>query len=152
MDYTELSHQCLEAIYRFYKVESQQQFNQAMHGETFALQFIAKHHDFVVPKDIENEMDISSARVTTILNGLENKGLVTRQIDTVDRRRTILKLTSKGEEVVAKNTAHLLASVTEMLEYLGEEDAKHYVRLMDKLSDRCGRIKPLDLFNELDNK
>ena len=136
MDYTDLAKEFLQAIYKFCKIRSQRQLNSAMQGEAFALQFIAQHNDLAVPSDIESAMCVSSARIATILNGLEGKGLVVRRIDPSDHRRTILKLTPLGEEQAAKNSGHLLDLGKELLAYLGEDDAKHYVRIMSKLSDR----------------
>ena len=137
MDFTGLSEEFLQAVYRFYRIRSQKQLNNAMQGETFALQFIAHYDGTVVPSDIETAMSVSSARIATVLNGLEDKKLITRQIDSSDRRRTILKLTPVGENQVARSTEQLLKLSKNILEYLGEDDAKHYVRIMNRLADRC---------------
>ena len=137
MDYTDLSKEFLQTVYRFYKIYPQRQLNNAMHGEAFALQFIAKHDNAAIPSDIENAMSVSSARIATILNGLEDKGLITRRIDSSDRRRTILKLTPTGEEQAAKSTEQLLELGKKILGYLGEDDAKHYVRIMGRIADKC---------------
>ena len=137
MDYTDLSIEFLQTVYRFYRIALHKKLNNAMQGEAFALQFIAQHDDAVVPSDIENAMSVSSARIATVLNGLENKDFITRRIDPADRRRTILKLTPAGEEQAAKSAEQLLGVCKDMLEYLGEEDARHSVRIMSKLADRC---------------
>ena len=138
MDYTNLAEKLLQTVFRFYKTGSQKQLSRAAQGETFALQFIAQHNDTTVPSDIENEMSVSSARIAAVLNSLENKGLITRRIDSADRRRTILRLTEAGEERAAEETDKLLDAASGMLEYLGEKDASEYVRIMGRLADRCG--------------
>ena len=137
MDYTDLSKEFLQTIYSFCRAGQQRQFTNAVHGEAFALQFIAQHDDVAIPSDIENAMSISSARIAIILNGLEDKGLITRRIDPSDRRRTILKLTPEGEKQVAASTEHLLGLSREMLEFLGEVDARHFVRIMSRLVEKC---------------
>ena len=138
MDYTDLSREFLKIIFRFYRVKQQKLLNSAMQGEAFALLYIAQHDDEVVPSDVENEMCISSARTAAVLNGLENKKLITRRIDSNDRRRTILKLTPEGEEQAAKSTDQLLDLGNKMLEFLGENDAGEYVRIMGRLAGWCG--------------
>ena len=90
-----------------------------------------------VPSDLENAMSISSARIAAILNGLENKGLITRRIDSNDRRRTILRLTPAGEKETVKATERLMDLAKEIIEYLGEDDAAAYVRIMGRIADRC---------------
>ena len=137
MDYTDLSIELLQTAYKFYRIKSQKHLSNAMQGEAFALQFISEHNEVVVPSDIENAMCISSARIATILNGLENKQFITRQIDSADRRRTILKLTPTGREQVAKSTEQLLDLCKKTLAYLGEHDAKECIRILGRIADRC---------------
>ena len=136
MDYTDLSKALLQTVYDICKVKPKNQLTQAVHGEAFALQFIAQHDDAVIPSDIETTMSVSSARIAAILGGLENKKLITRRIDPLDRRRTILKLTPEGEELAAKNMEQLLDIGREMLAYLGEDDAQAFVRIMGKIAER----------------
>jgi len=136
MDYTGLSEEFLQTVYRLYRIGVQKQLNSAVQGEAFALHFIAQHDGAVVPSDIEGAMGVSSARIATVLNGLENKAFVTRQIDPADRRRTIIRLTPLGEEQAAASADHLLGLAKKLLEFLGEEDAANYVRIMGRLADK----------------
>ena len=141
MDYKDLSKEFLHTIYRYYKVRAQQQLNDAMHGESFALQYIAQNDGATVPSDIKTAMSVSSARIATVLNGLEDKGLITRRIDSNDRRRTILQLTPSGEKKAEESEQQLLSLATKMLEHLGEKDAKDCVRIMGRLADMCNDCK-----------
>ena len=137
MDYGKLSKEFLQVMYQHYQAHVGQRLNNAVHGEDFAIQYIALHDDVAVPSDIENAMSVSSARIATILGKLEDKGWITRRIDAKDRRRTILKLTKAGEERAKKSEQELLDLVENILKRLGEEDAKHYVRIMGKLTSTC---------------
>ena len=135
MDYSDLSVEFLQTMYKFYRMRPQKHLHNAMHGEAFVLQFIAQSAAAVIPGDIESVMNISSARVTAVLNGLENKGLISRSIDPSDRRRTILTLTPEGEAKVNQGADQLLSLTSDMLEFLGPEDAQHFLRIMKKLAD-----------------
>ena len=143
MDYTNLSKEFLQTIYKYYQMKSQPQFSNAMHGETFVLQYIATHTNATVPSDIKNAMSISSARIATVLNSLEDKGLITRQIDSQDRRRTILRLTEEGEKKADASSQELLGLAKRRMEYLGEEDAKNCIRIMNKFIEACKHDKEL---------
>ncbi len=140
MDYTELARQYLQTFLQFYRTRINQMMNESMHGEAYVLQHIANNDCDVVPGDISNAMGVSSARMATVLNGLENKGLITRHIDSSDRRRTILRLTQAGTEEADNCTSRMVESTAKMLEYLGENDAKEYIRILCKISEsnlRC---------------
>ena len=51
--------------------------------------------------DVAKAVSLSLATVTTILNRLEANGIVHRERSAVDRRRVIVTLTEKGEELGA---------------------------------------------------
>lgn len=86
--------------------------------------------------DISNAMGATSARIAAALNSLEKKGLILRRIDAEDRRRILIDLTDAGREHVHKQNQMMMNFVTNMLKYLGEDDAKEYIRIMKKLADR----------------
>ncbi|BAE85602.1 MarR family winged helix-turn-helix transcriptional regulator [Desulfitobacterium hafniense] len=135
MDYTKLAEEFLEKMYRVNRHRSHKQINESMQGELFVLQYIALHEGDVLPSEISNKMGISSARVAATLNSLEKKGLITRRIDTSDRRRILVELTLNGKEEAEKHFQMILKNVAEMLSALGERDAKEYVRIIGRLSE-----------------
>jgi DNA-binding MarR family transcriptional regulator len=65
---------------------------------------------------------------------LEKKGLITRKIDPNNRSKIIIEITAEGEAVAKEENKIALESTVKMLEYLGEHDAKEYVRIIKKLS------------------
>ena len=134
MDYYALAVEFFKSLHALRKTRPQQHISESLRGETFALQFIALHEGPVLPGEISDEMGISSARIAATLNSLERKGLVTRRIDSDDRRRILVELTSEG---VAQTQAHgheLLANIMQMLSTLSEEDAREYVRITSVLA------------------
>ncbi|MCL1901232.1 MAG: MarR family winged helix-turn-helix transcriptional regulator [Firmicutes bacterium] len=88
----------------------------------------------VLPKEISGVMGVSTARVATALSELEENGYVTREIDCNDRRRIIVKLTSKGEGILQDHTDKVLDKIAAFLIELGEHDAKEYVRIMGRIA------------------
>ncbi len=135
MDYTKLAEEFLQKIYRLSKHSTHKEINESMQGEIFALQYIAFHKGAVQPSEISNITHVSSARVAATLNSLESKGLITRRIDTDDRRRILVELTTNGKEEADKYFQMILKKVAKMLSGLGEHDATEYVRIIGRLSD-----------------
>ncbi|NLK22290.1 MAG: MarR family transcriptional regulator [Epulopiscium sp.] len=89
----------------------------------------------MLPSDISNEMNISSARVAAMLNNLENKGLITREIDKSDRRRILVELTQDGIEFTKDRNKTVVNYTVRILKLLGEHDAKELVRIVGRLSE-----------------
>jgi len=134
-DYSELARQFIRTSHQMRKFGPQKKINETMHGEIFMVMFLSEKRDSVLPSEISGAMDISSARVAAVLNSLEGKGLVTREIDRNDRRRILVKLTPAGREQAEEYDRMSLSSAAHMLELLGEEDAKELLRILKKLAD-----------------
>ncbi len=142
MDYRKLAVEFFKDLHSLKKARPQKHISESLRGEAFAMQYIAHHDGPVLPGEISNEMDISSARIAAALNSLEKKGLVTRRIDPEDRRRILVELTELGQEQAHKHTEEILDNITQMLSVLNEEDAREYVRITSILAkhmEGCGK-------------
>ena len=138
MDYSELAIELLRELHSFYKVGFQKNLEESLKGEAFALQYIAEHEEEVLPSKISSEMNVTSSRIAQTLNSIENKGYIIREIDKDDRRRVLVKLTPEGRKEAEKHREKVLAAAAEILESLGEHDAKEYIRIISRLT----RIAP----------
>jgi len=136
MDYENLAHDFMQVMHQISTRDVQNQINDSMYGENFVLLYISEHEGNVIPSDISNAMGITSARIAAVLNSLERKGLISRRIDLEDRRRILIDLNDAGREHVHKQNQIRISFITNMFQYLGEDDAKEYIRIMKKLADR----------------
>lgn len=135
MDYNKLALEFLNNMGAVRRAKPQKNIDEALHGENFILGYIARHGGDVNPGEISQEMGVSSARVATALNNLEKKGLITRQIDLNNRSKILVGITAEGKELTEKYFQEILGVATKMLEFLGEQDAKEYIRIMKKLAE-----------------
>ncbi|MCL2149897.1 MAG: MarR family transcriptional regulator [Dehalococcoidia bacterium] len=135
MDYTELADELLQKMRALHRAGLQQIIDSNLQGKPIALQCIAHHEANILPGDIANKLGVSSARVAAALNKLEDDGLITRQIDENDRRKILVSITKKGKDLAEKHQQAVTSAVSEMLQLLGEYDAKEYVRITGKLAD-----------------
>lgn len=135
MDYLTLAEEFLEHMHMFKRFKPQQQINESMHGEAFALHQIALSNGRIIPSEISAAIGISGARIAATLNSLESKGHITRRIDPSDRRRIIVSLTDEGREQEEAHRRMLIGTIEQMLRMLGEHDAKEYVRISRKMAE-----------------
>lgn len=134
MNYEALAVEFMEIMQACNKAKPDKHIYAATQGEGYILYYIAINGGNVLPGEIGCKMDVSTARIATVLNKLEKKGLITRQIDTHDRRKIIVDITPEGKETAEKHYRTTIGNTAKMLEHLGEHDAKEYVRIMGKLS------------------
>lgn len=74
------------------------------------------------PGVIATRIEITPRAVTSHIDALESKGLLTRSIDPIDRRRTILTLTKAGEKLSKDIEATALTSLRNYIHHLDDAE------------------------------
>ena len=67
-------------------------------GQPKVLDYL-RQNDGAMQKDIAQGCHIEAASLSTILNGIEKNGLITRNIDKYNRRNINIFMTEKGKEI-----------------------------------------------------
>jgi DNA-binding MarR family transcriptional regulator len=140
MDYNELAMEFLSCMGAVQRMKPHKHIEGALRGEEFVLGYIAHNGGKALPGEIGSNMKVSTARVAAALNNLEKKGYITRQIDPGNRRQILVELTKEGRDLTEKHQENVLSYTMKMLELLGEDDAKEYVRIMRRLADNLPNI------------
>lgn len=133
MDYVELAIQLIDMRASAPQIKMERTMSQIARGEILALNYLAANGNQAYPKDISKALMLTTARVAAMLKSLEGQDMITRTPDPSDSRQVIVCLTEKGIALVEKRRTGMIHSVEKMLEALGEEDAKAYVRIQAKL-------------------
>ena len=76
--------------------------------------------------------------VSKLLERMERQGLVSRESDTVDRRRIVVSLTPRGRERAGPLIAAAREHERAVLEPFGERNARTLVSVLQRLIDRHG--------------
>ncbi len=82
--------------------------------------------------EISRRLQVTPPTVTQLIKGLEANGLVERNADLIDRRAVGIKLTEKGEKVTRQAGEDFVASISGLIEYLGEEQSEQFAELLVK--------------------
>ena len=104
-------------------------------GEMYVLRYAKERSCKVIPSDISNALGVSTARVANALNSLEEKGFITRTIDSEDRRKIIVEVTPEGAAYVDEQMKRSKARLEELLLRLGEADSEELVRITGRLAE-----------------
>lgn len=141
VNYQALALELMAKMQAMHKAMRQKGIREKFQGEDFILQCLCEHgQEALIPKAISNEMGVSAARIAAALNDLEEKGLITRQIDKSDRRKILVKLTKNGRSVAEENRREFLQKIAALLSLVGEHDAKEYVRIMGRIAEEVPRV------------
>ena len=77
--------------------------------------------------------DCDASNVTGIIDGLENKGLVSRQPNPSDRRVKIIRLEREGKKMQIKIIKQLAKTSGHLFTGLNDSELKHFAILIQKL-------------------
>ncbi len=88
------------------------------------------HRDELAAKQIGNELGLDPGYLSRIVQGFEEKGLITRKPLPADRRQYQLNLTAKGRQTYAKLNLSSQNEVAAMLAQLSAEDATRLTQAM----------------------
>jgi DNA-binding MarR family transcriptional regulator len=80
--------------------------------------------------ELSNQLQVTPAAVTHLLNNLEKRGYVERIADSADRRIVLIKPTAAGQQIMTLATARFLEELTGLVEFLGEGDSREFIRLL----------------------
>lgn len=111
--------------------EIPQNCSQGENGVLVYLSFLNK----ISPSELSEKLNLSLPRIASILNSLENKKLVEKRPDNDDKRKSIVKITEEGRNVVETKRKDAIGDITKVFENLNEEERKDYIRLTRKVLD-----------------
>lgn len=91
------------------------------------------HHDGAIQKEIAVFCHIEPASLTVILNGMENKGYITRQTDNGNRRALHVYLTPSGREYACRLQQEFAEIEAHMLEGFSASECREFQNFLERI-------------------
>ncbi len=107
-------------------------FSQGEQGVLASLEFRGKG---LAAGELSELLKVSTARIASTLNTLVKKGYVTRSPDDYDKRKVIVNITDEGRVYLFERYKEIKAVLMDMTDYLGEDDTKELVRIINRITD-----------------
>jgi DNA-binding MarR family transcriptional regulator len=83
--------------------------------------------------DLAAKLEIVPRSATTMVDGLENAGFVTRRMDPCDRRSILLAATAKGQDLIARLAEERTASAETLFTPLSADEKLELLRLLGSI-------------------
>ena len=133
MYYEALADELLHIRADLLRVPAQQKLSNMLRGELFVLNYLHDHDTIVHPKELSENLSVSTARIASLLKHMEEKNLIVRAPDSSDSRQIIVRLTEDGKKAIQTYREDVLADLARTLESLGPDDAREYIRIQKKI-------------------
>lgn len=102
-------------------------------GAGYVLSYLYYNGNKVLPSELGKMMNVTTPRVTAILNNLEAQDLIIRSISPEDRRNIYITLSNKGYKVVKERLLRQRKDIQLLVEHLNEEDVHAFIRVLDAI-------------------
>lgn len=99
-------------------------------GQARALRILVAARDPLRMGDLADKLEIVPRSATAMVDGLEEAGFVTREIDRDDRRSILLAPTAKGQELIARLAEQRRASAEALFAPLSAQEKSELLRLL----------------------
>ena len=132
--YEHLADEFFETQMNLLQVPARRQMAKLNRGEQFVLHYLMTHEQAAHPGELSRSMVVSTARVAALLGAMEEKGLVARRADPLDNRQIIVTLLPAGLRALQAIRTPVRGTVVGLLEKLGPEDAREYLRIQKKIA------------------
>lgn len=119
-----------------------QDFNRSGRGELFILKYLFEKNTKVIPSELSEALQSSTARISALLGKLEKKGQICREIDPSNRRNILVSITDAGCKRIQTLMQQIKQHMTCVLTEMGEQDANELVRLMKSFFEIARRTFP----------
>ena len=134
MNYEKMISEFFEKFMSSSKCSFDKFFGSFNKGEFGALGFLSKNKE-VNSKDLSEFLEVSTARVASILNSLEHKKLIVRENDSDDKRKTLVNITDDGEKLTHDMKEEISKRIKYVVEEIGTDKFEEYLDLTIQIGE-----------------
>lgn len=107
--------------------------NNFSRGEVGVLSYLVFDKSDASAGELSEKLNVSTARIASILNSLENKGYIIRKVDSLDKRKTLVTATDKGKDLAISTKKEIINMLLKIIDEVGYDDIKEYIRILKKI-------------------
>lgn len=98
-----------------------------------ALNYFQEKKSNVNSEFLCENLNLSPESLSRVVKHLREKGIIETSRDKNEHRRVQYFITFKGYEILKEFNVHFENIVSDIISSIGEEDAKHFIRILTKL-------------------
>ena len=110
-------------------------FSSVDSGMNFILFYMYTYVKEVTAKELAEQMNVSKARITSLIQKLEERGLVQRKTSYEDERVNIISLTEKGNEEGEELINYSLKVIMQIMDEIGLEEIDRFLETLFKVKE-----------------
>lgn len=98
-------------------------------------------HKKIYVSNLQRMHHITKPAISQMLNGLENKGYISREMDKQDRRKVSVTLTEIGQDILKRSKKYTDSMLDKTISRFGEDNTRKLIELFSQLIDISEQIR-----------
>lgn len=98
--------------------------------------YVREHPDSggIYVSELARSLNIMRSAASRLLNTMEGKGFISREVDKKDRRNTFVRLTPAGERILTQTAQDMDELKAQLIRRMGHEDILRLIKLWNRLA------------------
>ena len=109
--------------------------NEARRGMMFVIGYLYREKREITFNELSNKLGVSTARTTKLLQKLVAKGYINKRQDENDKRKIIISLTDRGNEIAKSIEEKFYETISDVINYIGIDDINKFIEITTKISN-----------------
>ena len=135
MKYDKMLNDFFDKIQSHSRCSFEKLFSNFNKGELGVLRHLNSIKKEISSGEISNNLNVSTARVASILKSLESKHLILRKNDSDDKRKILIDITDEGVKLMNNINNEVSKRIEYLVNKIGLVDFEKYLDLTLKISD-----------------
>lgn len=110
-------------------------------GESGVLLYLSNAKSNVSQSELSENLGVTMPRIVAVINTLQNKELIEKNLDSNDKRKSIISITNKGKDNIIKKKKDAIKFIQNVIKELDEQEIEQYIAISKKIEQISNKIE-----------
>lgn len=110
-------------------------------GESGVLLYLLNANSNVSQSELSESLGVTMPRIVAVINTLQNKELIEKNLDSNDKRKSIISITNKGKDNIIKKKKDAIKFIENVIKELDEQEIEQYIAISKKIEQISNKIE-----------
>lgn len=109
-------------------------------GESGVLLYLLNSNSNVSQSELSENLGVTMPRIVVLINTLQKKELIEKNLDSNDKRKSIISITNKGKDNIIKKKKDAIKFIENVIKELDEQEIEQYIDISKKIERISNKI------------
>lgn len=110
-------------------------------GESGVLLYLLNTNSNVSQSELSENLGVTMPRIVALINTLQKKELIEKNLDSNDKRKSIISITNKGKDNIIKRKKDAIKFIENVIKELDEQEIEQYIAISKKIERISNKIE-----------